>query len=315
MGDAIEQRERSQSLIEALSAMRAGDLSQTRLLRLSDLSRDGARILAREWPTLPEDIRIGIVRRWEELTEERVDLDFRRALHVALDDASPVIRQLAICGLWEDDTTELFDRLLTILEDDPSSDVRAEAATALGRYSQRAASGSFAGDVTNALREHLLRAAVDAEAAYAVQRRSLESLGPFADEAEVAAAIDEAFDAGDHGLRCSAIAAMGQSRNLRWLPEILGELENEEPELRFESARSAGLLGSADALPPLLEAARDEDSEVRHMAISAIGQIGGRGAVRALERLAEDAREADFELIESAIEEVNALVEPFPSSS
>ena len=36
-------------------------------------------------------------------------------------------------------------------------------------------------------------------------------------------------------------------------------------------------------------AARDDDAEVRHVAISAIGQIGGRGAVRALERLAADA--------------------------
>ena len=40
------------------------------------------------------------------------------------------------------------------------------------------------------------------------------------------------------------------------------------------------------------------------MAISAIGQIGGRGAVRALERLAEDAGEADLELIQAAIDDV-----------
>jgi HEAT repeat protein len=66
----------------------------------------------------------------------------------------------------------------------------------------------------------------------------------------------------------------------------------------------------------LLHAARDEDAEVRHTAIGAIGQIGGRGAVRALERLAEDAGEADLELIESAIDDVNALIEPLqPASS
>ena len=44
----------------------------------------------------------------------------------------------------------------------------------------------------------------------------------------------------------------------------------------------------------LMLAARDDDAEVRHVAISAIGQIGGRGAVRALERLAADAGEADL---------------------
>ena len=105
---------------------------------------------------------------------------------------------------------------------------------------------------------------------------------------------------------CSAarLYAMGRSQDSRWLPTILVELESEDPEIRFEAARAAGLLGSADALPVLLEAARDDDAEVRHTAISAISQIGGRGAVRALERLAEDAGEADLELIESAIDEV-----------
>jgi hypothetical protein len=55
---------------------------------------------------------------------------------------------------------------------------------------------------------------------------------------------------------------------------------------------------------------------VRHVAIGAISQIGGRGAVRALERLAEDAGEADLELIQSAIDDVNTLIEPLqPASS
>jgi HEAT repeat protein len=72
-------------------------------------------------------------------------------------------------------------------------------------------------------------------------------------------------------------------------------------------------MGSQDALPGLLSAARDEDPEVRHAAISAIGQIGGRGGARALERLADDADEADFELIESTLDDVNSLLEPFSS--
>jgi hypothetical protein len=38
--------------------------------------------------------------------------------------------------------------------------------------------------------------------------------------------------------------------------------------------------------------------------------------VRALERLAEDAGEADLELIQSAIDDVNTLIEPLqPASS
>jgi len=310
-----EQTLRRRSLIDALTAMRDGDLSQTRMARLSDLSRDGARTLVREWPTIPEDVRIGIVRRCDELSEERVDLDFRRALRVALDDSSAVVRQLAIGGLWEDESAEMLGRLRAMLDDDPSPDVRAEAAASLVRYSRQAAVGPFKDESAQTLRDDLIRVARDEAAPYAVRRRALESLGPFAADAEVAEAISDGFDSGDHGLQCSAVHAMGLSHDPRWLPAILNELENDDPELRFEAARAAGLLGSTDALPLLLDAARDDDAEVRHAAIGAIGQIGGRGAVRALERLAEDAGEADFELIESAIEDVNTLLEPFQQSS
>jgi HEAT repeat protein len=256
-----------------------------------------------------------LVRRFDELSEERVELNFGRALRIALDDSSAVVRQLAVAGLWEDESTELLDRLRDILENDESPDVRAQAAAALERYSSKAAVGSVDETVASTLREALRRSATDADAPYAVQRRALESLGPYAADPEISALITEAFESDDHGLQCSALYAMGRSQDLRWLPTILAQLDGDDAEIRFEAARAAGLLGYADALPVLLQAARDDDVEVRHMAINAIGQIGGRGAVRALERLAEDAGEADLELIQAAIDDVNTLLDPLQPSS
>jgi HEAT repeat protein len=308
--------QRRSMLAEAISALSAGDLSQTQVARLSDLSRGNARELAAAWESIPEETRIGLVRRFDELSEERVELNFGRALKVALNDRSAVVRQLAVAGLWEDESSELLDRLRDILENDESSDVRAQAAAALERFASKAVVGSLDETVASDLRDSLRRSVNDAGSPYAVQRRALESLGPYAAEPEISALISEAFDSEDHGLQCSALYAMGRSHDSRWLPTILAELESEDPEIRFEAARAAGLLGSADALPVLLQAARDEDAEVRHTAIGAISQIGGKGAMRALERLTEDAGEADLELIESAIDDVNALIEPFqPASS
>lgn len=315
MDQETERENRTRSLADAFAAIREGDLSQTWLARFSDLSRDGVKTFRREWAMLPETNRVDIVRRFETLSEERVELNFGRALRVALEDPSPVVRQLAIAGLWEDESGELLTRLRDVLRDDPSPDVRSEAASALGRFSQRASVETLPGEATSGLRDDLVRAARSSSSSYVEQRRALESLGPFGAEPDVSAAIQEAFDSGDHGLQCSAVRAMGLSRESRWLPMILGELQSEEPELRFEAARSAGLLGSADALPLLLDAARDDDPEVRHTAINAIAQIGGRGAERALERLAEDAGEADLELIDVALEEVGTLLEPFEQSS
>jgi HEAT repeat protein len=303
-------------LAEAIIALREGDLSQTQVARLSDLSRVNARELAAAWESIPEGNRIDLVRRFDELSEERVELSFGRALKIALGDRSAVVRQLAVAGLWEDESSELLDRLRDILENDESPDVRAQAAAALERFASKAAVGSLDESVASDLRDSLRGSVVDAATPYGVQRRALESLGPYAADPEISALISEAYDSEDHGLQCSALYAMGRSQDSRWLPTILAQLESEDPEIRFEAARAAGLLGSADALPVLLQAARDEDAEVRHTAIGAIGQIGGRGAVRALERLAEDAGEADLELIESAIDDVNALIEPLqPASS
>jgi HEAT repeat protein len=312
-----EHPEHPRSMIgEAISAIQDGDLSQTQVARLSDLSRANARTLAGAWDSIPEENRVNLVRRFDELSEERVELNFGRALRVALGDRSAVVRQLAVAGLWEDESSELLDRLRDMLERDDSPDVRAQAAAALERFSSKAAAGSLDETIAVDLRDELRRSASDTAAPYAVQRRALESLGPYASDPEISSLIREAFDSGDHGLQCSALYAMGRSQDTGWLPTILEQLESEDPEIRFEAARAAGLLGSADALPVLVQAARDDDAEVRHEAISAIGQIGGRGAVRALERLAEDAGEADLELIQAAIDDVHTLLEPLqPSSS
>lgn len=313
MEKAAETPEASRSLLDALASFLKGDLSPTRVSRLSDLSRTEAKALARAWQEIPEDTRVALVRQYEALSEERIDVNFRRALRVALEDTSPMVRQLAIGGLWEDESTELFDRLVDLLQHDPSPDVRAAAAGALERFASRAMQGELDGETGRELRECLLGSARDAAAPYGLQRKALESLGPYGGDQEIADVIQGAYESGDHGLQCSAVYAMGRSLQQRWLPVVLRELESEEAELRFEAARAAGALGLQDAFPALLDAAKDDDVEVRHAAIAAIGAIGGRGAVRALERLSEDAGEADQELIDATIEDVNALLDPFQS--
>lgn len=315
MTPARQPQEPSRSLVDAIAAFRDGDLSHTRVSRLSDLSRDEAAALAAAWASIPEETRADLVRRCDELSEERVDVNFRRALRIALDDASPVVRQLAVAGLWEDESADLLDRLRRILVEDPSPDVRAQAASALERFSQMAASGGLDREAGDALRVLLLGVVQNPNTAHAVYRRAIEALGPYGGEPEISTAINDAFDSGDHGLQCSAIYAMGRSLQSHWLPTIMAELETDDAEMRFEAARAAGALGAADALPALMDAALDDDAEVRHAAITAIGQIGGRGAIRALERLAEDAGDADLELIEASLDEAKTMLDPFDTTA
>lgn len=303
----------TRSLHDVLAELRDGDFSAARVARLSDLSREDGHILAQAWPEFPEATREAIIRRIDELTEERIDVNFRRALRVALEDSSATVRQLAVSALWEEDSTDLLGRFEDLLAQDPSEDVRAQAAAALETYVAHAAEGELATEEAERLRDLLLAAASPHEPLI-VQRRSLEALGPLGSDPQVRDLISAFYESDEQALRCSALYAMGRSLQSEWMPEILAELENDEAELRYEAVRAAGAMGSQDALPGLLSAARDEDAEVRHAAISAIGQIGGRGGARALERLADDADEADFELIESTLEDVNSLLEPFSSA-
>jgi HEAT repeat protein len=300
----------TRSLHDVLAELRAGDLSEARVARLSDLSREDGRILARVWPDFPEELREAIVRRIDELSEERIDVNFRRALRVALEDSSPTVRQLAVLALWEEDSTDLLGRFEDILAHDASEDVRAQAAAALEKYVVRAAEGDLDAEEAERLRS-LLLAATNPNEPLIVQRRALEALGPLGSDPQIRDLISEFYESDEQALRISAIYAMGRSLQSEWMPDILAELENDDAELRYEAARAAGSMGLQDALPGLLAAAKDEDAEVRHAAISAIGQIGGRGGARALERLADEADEADFELIQSTLEDVNALLEPF----
>lgn len=314
MEETIDHQAARQSLMSAIAAIRSGDLKDDRVSRLSDLSRDDLRILAEAWRSIPEDIRQNLVRRCEEIAEERVEFNFSRALTLALEDPSPVVRQLAVSALWENESQILLDRLRKLFAEDESPDVRASVAGALERYASLAASGALASNDGDELRSMLLNSFTDPQQPLAVRRRSLEALGPLGGHPDVAQAITEAYESGEHGLQCSAIYAMGKTLDARWLESVLAELEGDDAELRYEAARAAGSLGSTDALPALLDAAADEDPEVRHTAIAAIGRIGGRGAVRALERLSEDAGEADHELIDAAIEEASVLLEPIQDS-
>lgn len=294
-------------IAEVLAGLGIGSVRATDVARLSDLPRADVRELARIWPKLDEATRIAVVRQMDELAEERVELQFSRALRPALADESPVVRQLAIAALWEDDSTDLLDRLKVMLASDPSVDVRAEAAKALGRFAIEAAAGDLDETQTEALRSQLLAAATDSSLSPVIQRRAVEAVGAFGKDEEVREAIESAYGSEDQSMQASALFAMGRSHDPYWLDLLLGELPSGEAELRFEAARACGLLGHEDAVPELIALCDDEDTEVRHATITALGQIGGRAATRVLESLAAAAdaagAEADVELIAAAIEE------------
>ena len=297
-------------LARSLLAIGQGSRRTEDFVPLSDLSKSRAAIVAAAWPELPEQARIAAVRKMSELSEERLDLSFGRALRIALDDPSPVVRQLAVTGLWEDERPDLVQRLLNLAKDDASEDVRAEAAQGLGRFAGRVAAGEIPTADGDALRATLRELAGDEASAYGVRRRALEAIAGLGGVPDVYRLIADAYAADDQGMRASAIYAMGRCLDPRWFDAVLRELESEEAELRYEAARAAGELGDDRAVPGLALLAIEPDAQVRYAAITALGQIGGRAAVRVLRNLAEHADERDAEIIEEALEESLSSVDP-----
>jgi len=297
-------------LADTLAALGDGSVDAVLVARLSDLGRDDARTLGRAWCGFDAATREAIVRRMEELSEERMELTFGRALRVAIADESPVVRQLAVAALWEDHGDDLLGLFRDLVATDPSQDVRAEAARGLDRFAERAADGALDDVAARELRDQLIETAGDERNPLGVRRRALESVAVLGSDAEILKLIQDAYEDEDESLRASALVAMGRSLDERWLEVVLDELADPEAELRFEAARASGLLGDDRAVPDLTRLVRDDDAEVRHAAIAALGQIGGRAAIRALREMAVDPEEADVEAIEAALEEATAVDEP-----
>jgi HEAT repeat protein len=276
---------------------------------LSDISREDRAALREAWPALPPDRRRFIARTLVDLAEDNIELDFRTALQVLLDDPDESVRLAAVEGLWEDESLPLLTRLLELLAQDPAPAVRAAAALALGRYSYLAEVGKLRGDRPEQIRRGLLTAARAGGEDIDVRRRALESLGNFGKDPEVRAQIDQAYT-GPGKLPISAVYAMGRSMDARWAATLLHELTNPQAEMRYEAARAVGELGDQAHVTDLIPLLTDTDTEVRQAAIWALGQLGGRPAALALLKYRDSEEPAIREAVQDALNELRYNADP-----
>jgi HEAT repeat protein len=303
MSPETPRRENGPSLDQAIAHIQANDFSERDVEALSDLTKQDAATLAASWPDLPAEGKVRLVRLMGELAEARVQLLFGRALRVAVTDDSPVVRQLAVDALWEDEGPDMCRLLLRVFREDASTDVRAAAGIGLARYSTAAACEELDAALTEELHDALVSVVADQREPYLVRRRALESVAVFGQDPTIRALIGEAYNADDAGMQAAALYAMGRSLDERWIDLLLSELRSEDAEMRYEAARALGEIGNRDTVPDIADVTTDDDAEVRQAAIVALGHIGGKAAVRVLQALEEEATPADRDALEEALEE------------
>lgn len=287
----------------------ARPLVASKLVNLSNMGPDEASLLVDVWLDMEADRRRSLVQQLVDIAEDNIELNFDAAFLLALADEEAEVRRAAIMGLWEYEGRDLIDALLELLRNDSDAAVRAEAASALGRFILQAEFDVLRSTDSERIEEALRRAFEDEGEIAEVRGRALESIGARS-EAWVEGLIDRAYDSSDRRLRLSAVHAMGQSCDAAWLPKLATELESDDGEMRFEAAVACGSIGDDAATSYLVPLLHDEDAETQEAAIAALGEIGGAKAREALQSLVEDGDERVREAVDVALADLGLTDNP-----
>jgi HEAT repeat protein len=294
-----------------------GDLakrpSATMLVNFSDLDEIELDRFAEVWPDIDALRRLNVINDLIELATDNVDLNFDAIYKIALRDEEAELRTAALNGLHEYEHRDLISVLADVLRNDPSSDVRREAAIALGRYALAAELEHLTPDDANAVREVLFESAEDLEEDERVRGRAIEALGAFSGE-ETENLIESIYEEDSIWLKIGAVDAMGRNCNPIWIPTILQEMEHRAPEMRHAAAFAAGEIGEEETVPRLkLMAVMDPDPEVKLAAVHSLGEIGGTQAKVALKAILFEGEEGLEEAVQEAITEIEFNEDPLGS--
>lgn len=168
------------------------------------------------WPNIPVWRRRTLLRDMEHLAENNHLLSYEAICRLAIDDADPEVRFLAVRSMYIYEPADLIEDFLQMLEADPNQDVRAVCAATLGKFVYLGELDKISDDIHTEIVECLLRVA-ESKDSRAVRRRAVESLG-YASNRQVPQLIEEAFASEHVDWLSSALFAMGRSNDRRWIP-------------------------------------------------------------------------------------------------
>lgn len=267
------------------------------LERFSDLDPNESLKLKQIWTNIRLQRRVDLMDDLEKLSDVETLVQFEEVAKIGLEDSDPRVRVVGIRLLWEVDDRHLIPSFLRLMKEDPSEEVRAAAATALGKYIYLGELEEIPQSTYRLLEDELLQVISSTEKP-SVRQKALEAIS-FSAREEAIELIRTAYESGDHNWLISALLAMGRSGDDRWEETVLSHLQDEDSELRFEAVRAAGELSLAAARQPLLEMLTEEglEEDTRFAVIWSLSEIGGRGVREVLEALrdsSEDEEMTDF---------------------
>jgi HEAT repeat protein len=272
----------------------------------SDISSANLEAIKKIWAKVDPIRRIALVEDLEPLLEADTLLCFDDFAQFAIGDPEASVRSHAIQLLWESEDSHLIPILCYLLQHDPSDEVRAAAASGLGKFVFLGEEEEIPANLLKEI-EELLLDVMQTSKINEVQRKALEALG-YSSRKEVASLINKAFQKKDTRWLSSALFAMGRSADRQWENQVLEMIDHHDEDVIIEAIRAAGELELVNARETLIEKATNDAGiwEVRAASIWSLSKIGGEDARDTLEDLlekAEDEEEAD--IIEEALENLS----------
>lgn len=269
------------------------------LYRLSDMSEEDTQRFWSSWTAVPDERRRVIMRHLADISEENFVVDFAPIFTRAIADPFAPVRVAALDGIWDTTHIGLVRPIINLLQTDADQAVRAAVAAALAHYVLLAEWKQLPAHISSPIVEALLAEYEKGDTAVAIKRSALEALGA-ANHPRVARLIEEAYENDQFEIQLSAVFAMGNSADPRWLATVIGEMQSPSEDMRAEAARAAGAIGGGTAVEALANLVVDEDLSVALAAVEALGQIGSDQAMEILQSLLDD---PDFAALQEAVEE------------
>jgi len=274
------------------------------LFRLSDLTDEQMETFLDGWRQLEDERRRVIAQHLADISEENFAVDFGPLFVIFFEDNYGPVRIAALDGMWDSPNRRYVQPILRLLQQDELDDVRAAAAAALAHYVMMAEWGELPRKVSEPIVEALLVVYDEEETAVSIKRAALEAVAA-SNHPRITNMIREAYENDDINMQVSAVFAMGNTADERWLSTIMDELDSPHVDMRAEAARAAGAIGKSDAVSELAELTMDEAIEVRMAAVYGLGQIGGDRPSQILSNILENPEQEELhELAEEAMEEM-----------
>lgn len=272
----------------------------------SDITAADLAEIKKAWPQIPVLRKINLLQDLEAMMESDTLLSCDDFACFALRDNNPDVRTHAINLLWDSEDPNLTRTFGDILTTDANEIVRANAASALGKF-------VLMGELEEISQRYfdrivaLLLEQYEKESSDEVKQEILRALS-YCGKQEIAGLIKEAYETNKKAWKIAALESMGRSADHHWKTHVLANITSEDADLQYEAIRAAGELELKDAREILLRVLPEEigNNDVYYQTIWALSKIGGGPVRETLQDLLDNSNnDEEIEILEMALDNLD----------